>query len=418
MNKGFLAEKSEVFFKILIEYSSNDSISFSDYDLETFKLFLDCLFGFKEYTTEIALVIFPIAHKYQVSEGLEKCIEKLTPVELNENLCITLNLSLFYDCDILANRIVSFLTDDDEDDEDEVEEEGDVDDDSDNDENNGGEDDSVDGEDKCKIDEILYNEKYLNLLEPMAILKLLDVVKVNENVINVLCNWGENYLKKNNISKDLKSFFFENKILDRITLEQFSTMESIFVFHKTPRTKAFFSHKKILDFMRKEFLPDLDGEWVEVKKEDTLTETFVFDPPIPMVRDFIHHLDVCRNEIIVEKSNSSKDNEVAYYMEINHKMSDQKCETLKYDDEMDDRFDCFDEHLLEEPKAKKYCRIPIDPYKNFSSDKFGITEVKIMYTFSIDCRILKTPSNDLISKTPDDGVNKFFTYFIESYFKM
>lgn len=366
---------------MLFEYPSEGNVSFHDYDIESLRLFLDCLFKFKDYTPEIALIIFPIAHKYQVRECLEKCIEVLSPTKLNENICLALNLAVFYDCNILYDRIIHFLT-----------------------KNN----DNDDG-----VHDVLLNEEYINLLEPAAMLKLLEFVKIDENVVNVLCDWGENYLLKNGRVMSLKVFFSEYQILDKISLKCFSTADSIFKFNEAERTKDFFTDKEVLDYFRTRFLPAIDDEWVYVKKGEILTENFVFNPPIPMVKGFVHDLDIFRNDLVVDQLDSFVKNFISYSVTLGHKLPDKCCKNLHYGSTENNNLKCFQEFLSED-RSKKYIRIPIDPYNNINLDKFGISEVKIVYTFNVKCRILKS-LNNLTPKISNEN-NKFFTCDVQSYF--
>lgn len=348
--------------------------------------------GFKDYSPEIALDIFSVAHKYQVRRCIEKCIEVLTPTEIDENMCHALNLSLFYDCEILFNRIMELI---------------------------------IDAKERCYIGReiILYNDKYLDLLEPIAVLKLLDLGEIDDDDINCLCDWGEKYLRKHSKVISLKSFFSENKIISKISLDCFTTAERVFKFIETDRTRGFFSDKEVLAFLKKRMLQKVDNEWVDVNAGEVLKECFVFVPPIPIIKKIVDNLDICRNQIIVNDTESLADDaaQVSYYLEMTHKVYDKTSDSwnnrgLFYCKEAQKKLNCFKEHSFKMRK-KKFCRIPIDPFDRIKHDKLGITKVKIQYKFLASCRILKTYSKNLVPEDKNSN-NKFFTYFIQPHFDM
>lgn len=388
VNKTLLAEKSEVFVKMLFEYSSGESdvpISFPDDDLKTFKIFLDCIFGFKEYSPEIALVIFPIAHKYQVRKCLEKCIQVLSPTKFDENTCLALNLSLFYECEILTDRILKFILD-------------------------------TEG-----VRHILYRDEFSDLLEPLAVSKLLDHIKLDDRDINRLCLWGEKYLIKNNEPMSLKSFLTEYQILNKFSLECFSTIEGVFEFIETDKRREFFSDKEIFSFLRTRMLQKVDNQWVEVQGGEVLTECFVFNPPIPIIKSFIQNLDICRNQVIFSELKPVTKEQISYCVDITHKYYDrtsmrEQMLSYRHFEKVNTELKCFLEHPLL-GGDQMFCRLPIDPFNLIPNIKLGIKKVRISYTFKDDCRILKTFSKNLVSDKAESE-NRFFTHDIRPYFDL
>ena len=77
INKTILAFHSQFFNDIFFCQSAESEFKVEGFDSETFKTFLDCLFGLKDYSVLDSLLIYPIAQQYQVKESLEKCVSIL-----------------------------------------------------------------------------------------------------------------------------------------------------------------------------------------------------------------------------------------------------------------------------------------------------------------------------------------------------
>lgn len=257
-NGALLSAESNVWCHFLL---TSDEIDIKDFDSETFKLFLDCLMGFKEYTVTDALLIFPIACKYEVRKCIEKCTEVLKPTELNENVCLALNLALYYNCEKLTKLIIDdFLVE------------------------------------KFLIQKIFNEEKFCFLLEPESVSALLSKTKIDSYLIELVFKWGHNYLKGKIKSIDVKELFAAYDIDRYIQLECFEDIEAIFKFNESDLGLNFFTSQEILTYLRGKSAAR--SEWVHIKKEEVITETFCTDNENCFVSFNSFRLYITRNPVI------------------------------------------------------------------------------------------------------------------------
>lgn len=241
---GYLASQRSILHQLVISSTPENIVDIQDCDLNTFRLFLDCLMGFQECTVIDALMIFPIAWKYEAETLIEKCIEILKPTDLNENVCLTLNLALFCQCRKLTDILLKFLV-----------------------------------KNQDFLNKFLDQEPCRLLLEPESVKELLNIIyKVEMDscvVINVF-KWADSYLKKKgNRTMDLKSFFKKHGIIDFLELKWFETSGAISDFNNSELGKGFFSPEECWNHFESSSFKIGKSAWFEIKAGDTLTEKFL-----------------------------------------------------------------------------------------------------------------------------------------------
>lgn len=378
VNKAMLAFQSDIFVEIFFGSPPVNDVNIDDFDCETFQTFLECLVGLKPYTVIDSLLIFPIAHKYQVEKCLKKCVEVLKPTEMNDNVLLTLNLALFYECNELVENVLHFL------------------------------------EKEVNIYKLLEDENFNELLEPAAMLELIQNVEMDSYVWEKVYGWGEKYLKKHNKDDNVRKFFDENKILDTFSLYNFESVQSIINFYKCVTKKNFLNLEEVLTrLVENEERLSEKSKWVFVKKGDVIEETITFDHP----RSFAHfykaydlgkdiNLNIWRNVVICytpPEFNSNKTNvkTISCSIKYNYK-SCQPNSTDYTKDPYESKSYEFDEGELTRDFYYHIGSIPISRPPCL----IEISSVNITYKFFCDCRILK---KSLHERVCDDKNNLYFT---------
>lgn len=340
-----MTESSEFYKKL----ASSNEILIKDFDSETFKLFLDCLMGFKNYSIADALIVLPVACKYAVEKSIAKCVEVLTPNELNENVILALNLALYYNCGDLSKMIIDdFLVK------------------------------------KYLIQRVFNEEKFSFLLEPESVSALLSKVEMDSYMIELVIKWGKNYLKEKNKVSNLKDLFKTYNILYYIKLEHFETIDCIFKFHKSNLEFNLFSTDEILSLIEMKLVA-LKSEWVNIKKGETLIEKFyanVNNLPIDL-----HNFEflVTRNKLVFYERPCSTDDSKGI---ISWDIYFSKLESLE------EKGHC---------KAVEKIHRKNVGWKSFIFPKLSINggenfKFEVHYKFGFDCRIFKSsflPSSSL-----------------------
>lgn len=265
-NRAFLAAESDVLHKKFMESSRGEMIEITDCDYTTFKLFLDCLTGFQKCSVLDALLIFPIAWKYQTNKFIKKCVNILKPTCLDENACLTLNLAAFCKCDALMDEMIDFL--------------------------------NV----NKPIYKILDDKKYLYLLEPESMAILLKDLKMDSCVLKNIFEWADYYLKKTNKNTDLKDFFKEHKIIDKLTLSCFETSESLFDFMESSIGEDLFNLSDCWNHIKKIGHDHKKCKWEQVKIQENevgkrIKEVFeIYN--VPFLEDHVTVIRIKRNPVV------------------------------------------------------------------------------------------------------------------------
>lgn len=368
-----LAFQSNVFAEEFFGSPPKNEVTVADFDRETFQIFLDCLIGLKPYTVIDSLLIFPIAHKFQVLESLKKCTEVLKPRELNDNVLLTLNLALFYECHELIDNIINFY------------------------------------QKNVSIAKLLEDENFNKLLEPAAMVKLTENVQMDSYLWKAVYEWGENYLIKCNKGTNVKRFFEENKICEKFCLSDFESAQSIFEFHESVTKKKFVSRNELLRYFKDCLVKDENelpkkSEWVFVKKGDTIEEKIIFKNPLSFAYSATTPsglmLEIWRNDILsydYPKYSNENDNKIVSY-NFTYKYKDCQADSARYSKDPDQSQDYQSEENIISDKSKKItCSIEI----RRPSYLLEISSIGCTYKFFSDCRILKTSPNKSLNVCDD-----------------
>lgn len=356
MNKGLLASHSAVFDEVFFGEMQRDQCYVTDFDSTTFKLFLDCLMGFEPYTVLDSLLIFPIAYKYQTEECMKKCIEILTPKDMNQTVCHALNMALFYECEELIDNIITFL------------------------------------KGKCNIVALLEKEEYHSVLEPITVAKLLEIKGIDFYLMKIIYKWAGDYLKKSNKLVNIGWFLNENKILDKMFEITFESVKSILDFCEFNDTTNIFTSKQISSILKRNISIDCprkfpnESSWVLVKKEDKLTENFSFVKPIcfcDIREDVPLNIQISRNEIIPMETVIGSGNPISCMISISYCYSIGVNGCLYTNQNINFSFD--ESSTFKKGKKSVYeIKLPL----NLSF--FCLNTLEVTYTFNVDCKILKT----------------------------
>lgn len=302
-----------------------------DEDSDSFKLFLDCLMGFENCTRRNVYAILPIALKYEVMELVEKWIDMLKPEDFNEEVCLTLNLAIKYNCQGLLMELFEFLTED------------------------------------GRINRIFDEAKYYHLLEPYSICKILDYVKVDSFVLETVFKWAEYYLRKNGKPVDFKNLFEECNIIDKIDLKCFETTSAIFNFNDSELARRYFTAEEILTYIRKNGLNECKSEWVRVEAGVEIEENFKITNLVKL-EGYKTLLVVYRNPVVFYNIPDKKS-----MMSWNILCTLNSGNVILGEDQLD--FNIPDDNFV------AVIRI--------TDDNAKFLDIKIKWKFNYDCRILR-----------------------------
>lgn len=358
-NKVILAIHSLKFHQFFIE-SSEDVLEIQDFDVNAFKLFLDCLIGFQKCSPIDALLIFPIAWKYEAEELIKQCIDILSPTVLNENVCLALNISLFCKCEELIEIIKTFLLD------------------------------------KVLINKLLNDEKLYFLLEPESMEMILRYVEMDSYVLKNVFEWGDQYLKKNNKICNLKDFFEELNFVKFFDISLFETMTSFLEFDKSELGKNFYTDKQFRDWVVDEEIDKRKSAWFNVKGGEVLVEK-VKIKDVLFQENFVTRFYIHSNrEVYYELPNDVKEIMIEYQYSFN--FCDSQNGIKKFNRV----------RLLKNIKGTSYAYLEINIKLNTILD----LELEINRKFNFDCRIIKKSPKSFLSVDGDEE-ELYFTDLIE-----
>lgn len=377
VNIVLLIVKSSVFEQLFQNSSPSDIVNIEDFDLTTFKLFLDCLLKFQEFSVEEALLIFPIAWKYETEELVEKCCELLKPTTLNENVCISLNIGLFCKCKKLTDSVLKFLK-----------------------------------ETRLGF-KLLDEELYYLHLEPEAMLEILKILEdfyLDSAILNNVISWGKQYLEKHNNPVTVKEFFIEKEINNFFVFEYFETARSILDFSSTEIGKEFFTVSDLRDYALDYNFDNREINWINIKAGETLTEKFLIEN-VSLLKKYRTLLSFHRNRMIF--FNAPDEEAVAATYDISGKI-------LETQNEVFSENSC---KILakEDPESPESCFVEVNKKPDIISD----VEVTIEFNFKYDGRILTSSAknispirgcvdvfeNDSQSTDPDEDENGWFIFY-------
>lgn len=221
VNKAILAfhikEFEEVFYDSKGQSKEISAITITEAGSDLFKLFLDCVLGFKEPELDDVLQIYGLVLKYDLPVLRKECAKLLTPKEMTEDTTKVLKLSLTYD-------------------------------------------DQIDLRDACLAtmkaygtDKIFNKEKYYQNLEPESVLLLLDDEKFNKDVVLGLLKWGDFWKENYKEEGSIREFFERNGVFDKLTAiyHRYDDPTDFIEFYKTSRLKEMYTEEEVFAYSGK-----------------------------------------------------------------------------------------------------------------------------------------------------------------------
>lgn len=364
VNRLTLSMESKIFEKIFTDLPFNSTVAIQDYDSSNFKLFLKVLAGFQDCTAIDALLIFPIAWKYEAIKVINKCMNALKPTELNENLCLALNISLFCKCDELSNTITNFLTE------------------------------------KRLIFKLFNLENYYLLLEPESIAKLLSKIngKIDSIILKNVFKWGKNYLVQKNNDKDLRSFFEENKLDSYFKISCFETTSLFMEFYESDLGKGYFTSDEFFTYIKNFGCDSRKCKYFEVKAMETITEKFE-TKNVALVSGFTEKLSITRNRLVFYDYPEIKESKMLlWFITYSSKKAGLDVTKEKW------------ESLARHGDTFKKKNFAILELNNVGNNVVTNLKVTVKFQFLFDARILKASSSSLVPIDPNDEE----LYFVDS----
>lgn len=390
VNKAHLATKSEAFIKLFCESDSENVCNVQDYDLTTFKLFLDCLMGFQKCSVLDALLVFPLALKYETEEFMNECIDTLKPTTLNENLCVTLNMGVICNCWKLLYNLGYFL---------------------------------------CAyafIDAIFEEEKYYSLLEPESV-KMLLILKcqqfkqrLDSYMLKNVSNWVKRYAKKLKKEVQVKSFCEILKSFKSEMTHSFESTQALIDFNDSWLGELF-SGQEYWDYVKTHTLLPRKSEWIRLRKGGTINESFnIYDVTFVQGHTTIH---IARNDFVimnkptngVPQVNGAQNND---YNDLS-RWHTQKILTIHLNILFKYSAKVFHDVTWSETAnsmvfhtSKKFYNIRI---KNRKTETCHLI-VNISYAVHHDCRVLLTSCGSRLRPIDDIACEKlYFTHALKSF---
>lgn len=355
-NRGMFynAVRSEPIYHILFGPLRDNETVITDIDSTTFKLFLDCAMKFKPTTRQNAFEIFPVVWKCQVQQWIDECIDILLPKKMDKEMCRTLNMAVSYGCELLTNKILySFLF----------------------------------GSDSPY--KLLEDKAFTFSLEPRSMCKIVERISLDSVILNILIEWGLNYLEKNSTEfTSVRSLFEHFEIMDHIKYKFFLTTDELFKFATADLTKTFYTHNEIIVGMHSELLEHKRSEWKYIKAGDTFVERYIIPFPKHYKLPIFFFYKIILNTAVL----FNRPAEPGGFSWLVGKVS--------VNDQHSQSFCCMEVtkgwHLKSKPELEFIVN---------RNDCCKSLRIKVTYSFRFDCRILMSsnPGNCI-----DSGDQNFF----------
>lgn len=366
VNMALLIIESSVFQQLFNASSPGYVVNIEDFDLATFKLYLDCLLEFQEFSAEEALLIFPVTWKYETEQLTNKCLEILKPSALNENVCLSLNIGLFYKCKKLIKSVLDFLVD------------------------------------KNRIYQLLDEESYRDHLEPESLLKLLKRINVLDScVLTNIIAWGRRYLEKRNKNSTLKEFFIEKNINHYFDLVCFKTAGSFLQFSKSEIGKEFFNESDFLIYVQRFGYDARPINWVKVKKGENFVEKFIIKK-VFFMRGYVAELKLKRHPVIFFDTPDEEEEILAIYNVVGKLLDSGEENKVGFRMRTAER-------RYTALRVNAQCVCHSLPMQDIMSD----VEVEIKISFKYDCKIFKSLPNESIYVDANREKDWFFFHSAE-----
>lgn len=358
-NSVFLAAKSTAFNQLFKNSPSKRDIDIQDYDFSTFKLFLDCLMEFQECTAIDALLIFPIAWKYEIKRLIKKCVDVLKPVDLDENFCLALNMALVCQCSELIDILLGFL------------------------------------EKRNYFYRLLDEEKYCLLLEPESLKKLMSNVVVDSCILGNVFKWAHNYMKKNQKNfADVKTFFEAHDIAKYVKLYYFESIDSVLKFTYSDFGKSFFTPEQYWAYEVAIGFGKGKSAWFKIKAGEKIVEQLTIKN-VALMTNFKTLIRIVRNKIVTYDY-FDNENVKVINVDISFDLNDAENKVTRT-------------KWWETPKNIKKQGIYFSPeISRSSTNTICNVNMKVIVTFNFDMRILKSsPKNYTPTETNDEDLYYF-----------
>lgn len=353
VNKGMLCYnvQSDAFYQMLFGPLKREIIEILDIESSAFKLFLDCVMGFEPYTHDNCLIIFPVVWKYQIENLIEKCKQFLLPTDIqnvNEKTCEALNMAVKYDYVNLYSGIIHFIFKD------------------------------------YGLFKFLENKEYCLTIEPDSMFKILKKMPMylDSFSVNVLMEWGKNYLEEHDEFENIYELFEKYKLTQFINYRCFETTSGFIDFSLSEFGKYFFKTDEIFSILRfSTNLEYLKSKWIAVNKNEVVIEDITLEK-------FIAHQSTTRSYFYSIGTN------LAVFYDAYHNQSDQKLRVVSVEITTGGntgRLNGLYKSSSFWPSFSKKFHVSnafaITHDNHFSTTTFT---VKIKYIFNYDCRILLT----------------------------
>lgn len=223
VNKAILAYHIKGFQDIF--YDSNGQakdvsiLNITDVGPELFKLFLDCVLGFKELNVDDVLQIYGLVLKYDLVVMKNECAKLLMPTSMNEDTPKVLKLSLSYDdCIDLRNACLATMK-------------------------------------AYGIKKVFSEDKYYLSLDPETAYMLLDSSnEFDKEVVLGLLKWGNFWLEnQEKPCETMRDFLEKTGMLDKLSslYDKYDDPTDFIQFYKTSPLKDIYTEEEVFAFSGK-----------------------------------------------------------------------------------------------------------------------------------------------------------------------
>lgn len=242
VNKALLATQSIVFQQMFFGQLREDThIYIRDSEHRHFRLFLDCLMGFRCPDLNAALVVYPIADKYDARHLKSKCENCFINSDISESVVQILDLGIVYNSKSIIETAVGLI--------------------------------------RKKGLEFVFrrtNENYT--LTPRSVEKLLNHVKPSEKQFHeLILAWASDYIKNNNINSSVRRFLEDTRIWPKMTFENFSIVDLINYYQNKTIRSLYTETERVSHFKEictKKLDIDVECHLEKIEKGRTVREYF------------------------------------------------------------------------------------------------------------------------------------------------
>lgn len=244
-NKTILAMHSIVFQQMFFgKLKEKDHIGIRDIKRQHFQLFLDCLMDFESVDSNVALVVYPIADKYDVQHLKSKCENCLLKSEITENVASILDLGVIYNSDLLIESCVDMIR-------------------------------------RRGVENYFSDPNHYYLLTSRSVEVLLKYFPSHKLFMHLfLFDWARNYIKENGILTNLREFLEETKIWPKISVDGFSMVDLINYYRQDNIRDLYAENERISNFQKicsQKLNITVESSMRKLTKGDEITEYYQLD---------------------------------------------------------------------------------------------------------------------------------------------